>query len=492
MSSKNKNKTPSPLLGGEGRGEGESQITNSNNIAISVQSLSKCYQIYEKPNDRLKQSLYPRLQRLIGKPAKQYHREFWALKNVSFEIEKGETVGIIGCNGSGKSTLLQLICGTLTPTNGAIQVNGRVGALLELGAGFNPEFTGRENVYMNASIFGLTEAEIDAKYKDIVAFADVGDFINLPVRTYSSGMYVRLAFAVIAHVNADILIIDEALAVGDAIFVQKCMRFIRNFQEHGTLLFVSHNSQAVLDICNKALWLNKSELQEIGDAKEICRSYAAFIHGSLNREYEVKKGGENKKFVRYEDTTTNKGVASKTNNLLVKERIDGVLPNKIEVFKFDPKASWWGKGGAEITNVSLEDISGRQLTEIQGGEEIQLIITCRAKELLRHPIIGFVFRNHRGLEIFADNTFLFCQEPPPPVMFPEEEFKATFRLTLPFFGTGDYAIGAAVADGTPEKFIQHHRVDDALFFKVHSSHVVYGVIGLPIKECSIHKNGNHS
>ena len=175
----------------------------SSDIAIKVENLSKCYQLYEKPRDRLLQMLF--------RGHRQYYREFWALRDVSFEVKKGETIGIIGRNGSGKSTLLQMICGTLNPTSGSIQTHGRIAALLELGSGFNPEFTGRENVYMNASVLGLSKEEVDARFDEIVAFADIGDFIEQPVKTYSSGMYVRLAFAVIAHVDADILVIDEAL-----------------------------------------------------------------------------------------------------------------------------------------------------------------------------------------------------------------------------------------------------------------------------------------
>ena len=182
----------------------------SSNIAIRVEDLSKCYHLYHRPVDRLKQSFIPRLRRVLGISSMPYFREFWALKNCSLEIRKGETVGIVGGNGSGKSTLLQLICGTLMPANGGVEVHGRIAALLELGAGFHPEFTGRENVYMNASILGLSQTEIDAKYDEIVAFAEIGDFIDQPVKTYSSGMFVRLAFAVIAHVDAEILVIDEA------------------------------------------------------------------------------------------------------------------------------------------------------------------------------------------------------------------------------------------------------------------------------------------
>ncbi|HBQ8517522.1 TPA: ABC transporter ATP-binding protein, partial [Klebsiella pneumoniae] len=209
---------------------------SSNNYAIELDSVSKCFFIYRNPADRLKQFILPRL----GIKKKCYD-EFWAVNGVSLNIKKGETVAIIGRNGSGKSTLLQMICGTLQPTCGTIKVNGKIAALLELGSGFNPEFTGRENVYLNAAVYGLTRSEIELKFNDIVKFADIGDFIDQPVKNYSSGMYVRLAFAVIAHVDADILVVDEALAVGDAVFTQKCMRFIRKFQENGTLIFVSHD-----------------------------------------------------------------------------------------------------------------------------------------------------------------------------------------------------------------------------------------------------------
>ena len=194
----------------------------SSEIAIKVESLSKCYQIYNQPQDRLKQAIYPRLQRLMGKEPGSYAREFWALKDVSFEINKGEAVGIVGRNGAGKSTLLQLICGTLNPTSGSVEVKGTVAALLELGSGFNPEFTGRENVYLNASVLGLTQEKADEKFDEIAAFADIGDFLEQPAKTYSSGMLMRLAFAVNTCVDPDILIVDEALSVGDAPFQSKC------------------------------------------------------------------------------------------------------------------------------------------------------------------------------------------------------------------------------------------------------------------------------
>ena len=223
----------------------EPQALNSDNdTVIQVQGLQKCFQIYNSPGQRLRQFLQPRVQRWLGRNVQRYYREFWALRDVSFEIRKGQTVGIIGRNGSGKSTLLQMICGTLHPTAGHVEVRGRVAALLELGSGFNPEFTGRENVFFNAGVLGQSEERTREKFADIEAFADIGEFMDQPVKTYSSGMLVRLAFAVIAHVDADILVIDEALAVGDAFFTQKCMRFLRSFMQQGTVLFVSHDTAA--------------------------------------------------------------------------------------------------------------------------------------------------------------------------------------------------------------------------------------------------------
>jgi len=242
-------------------------------FAIRVQGLSKCYHVYDRPQDRLKQSLW--------RGRKQFYREFWALRDISFEIKKGETVGIIGCNGSGKSTLLQMIAGTLTPTVGTVEVNGRVAALLELGSGFNPDFTGRENVYMNGAILGLGESEITARFDEIAAFADIGDFIEQPVKTYSSGMMLRLAFAVSVCVDPDILIVDEALSVGDEIFQRKCFARIQALQQVGaSILFVSHSAQSVVELCRSALLLDRGELLLFGKPKAVVAQYHRLIYAA--------------------------------------------------------------------------------------------------------------------------------------------------------------------------------------------------------------------
>ena len=248
----------------------------SSELAIRVHNLSKHYHIYDHPRDRLLQMLWR------GK--KQFYRNFHALEDVSFEIAKGETVGIIGRNGAGKSTLLQLICGTLTPSHGQIEVNGRVAALLELGTGFNPEYSGRDNVMINAAILGLSPEETAARYDDIVEFADIGDFINQPVKTYSSGMYVRLAFSVAIHVHPDILIIDEALSVGDAFFQAKCMTRMRQMIDQGaTLLFISHDIGAVKAICQKVIWLEHGKIRQQGPTNEVANLYALDWVGHANQ-----------------------------------------------------------------------------------------------------------------------------------------------------------------------------------------------------------------
>ena len=449
---------------------------SSNDIAIRVQGLSKCYGIYASPRDRLKQFILPRLQRLIGRAPKQYFREFWALKDVSFEIKKGETVGIIGRNGSGKSTLLQMICGTLSPTSGSIQTNGRIAALLELGSGFNPEFTGRENVYMNASVLGLSKDEIDTRFDDIVAFADIGDFIEQPVKTYSSGMMVRLAFAVIAHVDADILVIDEALAVGDAFFTQKCMRFLRNFMKIGTVLFVSHDTGSIKNLCNYAVWFEKGKVMQEGSPKEVCELY-------LEAFYEAQQGKSSTTKLR-ELKKLDASIPLKDQRL---EFINASnLRNDLQVFKFDPDAASFGKGEAQIHDVSLLDENEHPLAWIVGGEKVTLRVLVHAYQDLDSPIIGFFVKDRLGQALFGDNTFL---------SFVEQRFhckagetiQADFVFYMPLLPSGEYSITIAIANGTQEIHEQHHWIHDAVLFKSESTSVSSGLIGIPMLKVKLQK-----
>jgi ABC-type polysaccharide/polyol phosphate transport system ATPase subunit len=254
------------------------------NIAIQADSIGKCYRIYSNPKDRLKQAIW--------RTKRQYFKEFWALKDISFQIERGETVGIIGRNGSGKSTLLQIVCGTLRQTNGLIRTSGRIAALLELGSGFNPEFTGRENIAINARLLGLSEAELGNTFDQIVDFSEIRDFIDQPVKTYSSGMFVRLAFAIASHSNPDILIVDEALSVGDIAFQNKCITRIKLLRERGmTLVFVSHDLSTLQLICDRALWIHNGQLKAEGDPVQICQEYYALTspHRSTAESHEETK-----------------------------------------------------------------------------------------------------------------------------------------------------------------------------------------------------------
>ena len=263
---------------------------SSNDAAIRIVNLNKCYEIYTAPRDRLKQFVLPPLQRLSGQPAKQYFREFWAVKDISFDVKKGETVGIIGRNGSGKSTLLQMICGTLSPTSGSVTTSGRVAALLELGSGFNPDFTGRENVYLNATVLGLSLAEINARFDAIAAFADIGQFIDQPVKTYSSGMMVRLAFAVAINVDPEILIVDEALSVGDELFQRKCFSRIEAIRAAGaTILFVSHSGGTIVELCDRAVLLDAGEKLAIGHPKQIVGRYQKLLYAPADMKDAIRE-----------------------------------------------------------------------------------------------------------------------------------------------------------------------------------------------------------
>lgn len=449
----------------------------SSEIAIKVENLSKCYQIYDQPHDRLKQSIYPRLQRLMGKQPKQYFSEFWALKDVSFEIRRGETIGIIGRNGSGKSTLLQMICGTLNPTSGSVQTRGRVAALLELGSGFNPEFTGRENVYMNASVLGLSTKEIDVRFASIVSFADVGDFIEQPVKTYSSGMMLRLAFAVIAHVDADILVIDEALSVGDAFFTQKCMRFLRDFMKKGTVLFVSHDTGAVINFCQRAIWLNKGILKHQGDPKEVAQIYLAELYESQQGE---SVGVSNSTL----DDDRSPSMPFRDMRLSFINTTK--YRNDIELFSFVPDSASFGKGGGNITSVQLFDEAGQPLTWIVGGEKARLVVTCVANTNMFSPIIGFLVNDRLGQPIFGENTYNFAKQKPLNITL-GEKFEAEFEFWMPILPVGDYSITVALAEGSQQNHIQHHWIHDALMMKSHSSSASTGLVGVPMSNINMSK-----
>ncbi len=450
---------------------------------ISIDNVSKAYTIWRDPAARLKHpllnlagELFPLLRKKIDAKLHGLCSEFYALQNVSFEIKKGESIGIIGKNGSGKSTLLQIIAGTLQPSSGSVSVHGRVAALLELGSGFNPEFTGRENVHLNASILGLTRREIDERFEKIAAFADIGDFINQPVKTYSSGMAVRLAFAVMAHVDADILIIDEALSVGDIFFQQKCMRFIREFIKEHTLIFVSHDTAAVKSICNKAILLEKGKMVAEGSSKKIAELYLKASH----EEQQGRKGSS--------PEIIPNGDLKITNHSLKDVRLDWLnktnLRNDLQVFQFHPEAASFGERTASITDVKLVDESGDPVSWILGGEIVTLKITAQCHEVLSSPIVGFMLKDKLGQELFGDNTFLTYLDET--LIFQKgETFETFFTFRMPLLRKGEYTINAALATGTQETHVQQHWIHDALALKSESTSIAAGIVGIPMLNINI-------
>lgn len=442
----------------------------SSSPSIEISNLSKCYQIYRQPQDRLKQMVVPRVARLFGASPPAYFDEFWALRDVSLDVHVGDTFGIVGRNGSGKSTLLQLVAGTVAPSTGTISINGRVAAILELGSGFNPEFTGRENVRVSAGLFGISATDFESRWPSIESFADIGAFVDQPVKTYSSGMVMRLAFAVIAHVDADILIIDEALAVGDAFFTQKCMRFLRNFAKRGTIFFVSHDLQAVQSLCNRAAWLEKGQVKLVSDARAVSEAYLESLYGE---QQAVSLSSSRGAAALAQEEDVRKDLLDSSN-----------LRNTLEVFRFDINGPAFGAGGAQIIDVALVDNQHNRLLQIAGGEDVTLEITVRSIVDLQQPIVGFFVKDRLGQHLFGDNTFLTYFRAPQP-MPAGTIFSARFRFRMPLLPVGDYFIAPAVADGTQENHVQHHWLHEAIMFRSVSSSVASGLVGVPMQQIEI-------
>ena len=420
----------------------------SSEIAIKVENLSKCYQIYEQPRDRLKQFILPRLMQMADRSPRQYYREFWALKDVSFEIKKGETVGIIGRNGSGKSTLLQMICGTLNPTSGSIETNGRIAALLELGSGFNPEFTGRENVYLNGALLGLSKDEIDERFDAIIAFADIGKFIDQPVKTYSSGMYVRLAFAIQANVEPDILIVDEALAVGDAYFVHRCMLRFHELQRSGTtILFVSHDATAVRNLCARAIWLNNGCLIENGSSSKVVDAYLADLFG---HQLVIASSSA----VSKEAHRTSQGLG-----------IEKTIPN------IDRRL---GDQRSEIIGVGLYDENMNQIVLTHNEKVVILRMTIKNHSLEEntHVTCGYSFRNSKGQDISSTNSQIEGKD----IKIKDKDSYLTVRLAvmLPCIHPGSYAFTVSTGYiGQDGEIKVSDRIENAIVFDVASDKHVH-------------------
>lgn len=358
-------------------------------LAMAVKDVSKVYHLYNKPVDRLKESIHPF--------RKKYHQEHYALRNVSFELKRGETLGIIGKNGSGKSTLLKIITGVLTPTAGTVEVNGKIAALLELGAGFNMEFTGIENIYMNGTIMGYTKAEMDAKLDEIVAFADIGDYIYQPVKMYSSGMFARLAFAVNSNVNPDILIVDEALSVGDMFFQAKCMARMRVMMEQGTtVLFVSHDSNTIKSFCRKALWLNYGETLMYGDSAEVVSAYEK----ALTEQVNINNAGNNvlkgAPGLADPDSGAIKGAAEVTFD---KSQFVGSDPYD------DPQYFRRGIGATRFRSIKVLNPDGSPMNHIaEYNQEILIRTYVEVLEDCENLCVVYRIRNKQGIGIVGNDT----------------------------------------------------------------------------------------
>ena len=421
-------------------------------LAVDFRNVSKAYPIYRSPVDRLKEIA------TLGKVS--YHDRFLALDRVSFHVERGETFCILGENGSGKSTLLQIVAGILRPTSGEFEVTGRVAALLELGAGFNPEFTGRDNVYLNAAILGLSRSEIDARYRPIEEFAEIGDFIRQPVKTYSSGMLVRLAFAVAIHVEPEILLVDEALAVGDVYFRQRCMRKIHDLRSQGvTILFVSHATGDVKAIGDRAMWLDHGRVQAIGDTQSVVTRYLAAM---LEKDSAYQEHHGVPHAPAWDEATG----AAKTAPEIVEH-----IPNIDHRF---------GDGRAEIAGIAILDAEGRALAQLEPGNAIVVRISVRAKAEIELPVVGFMMRNHLGLDFAGTNTSR--EDFPLPPMNPGDLFTVDFHLALPELYPSSFSFSPAIADGTLHRYTMCDWIDNAIALQMGRGKAeVYGHVHLPCR-----------
>lgn len=395
-----------------------SSETLDRNLAIDVRNVGKCYNIYDKPQDRLKQSLW--------RGQKQFYREFWALRDVSFSIKRGESVGIIGRNGSGKSTLLQLIAGTLTPSSGEILIQGRVAALLELGSGFNPEFTGRENVFLSGAIMGIPHHQTVACFDEIAAFADIGSYIDQPVKTYSSGMFARLAFAVAVCVQPDILIVDEILSVGDMAFQQKCINRLREMRENGlTLLFVSHSADTVKSICQCGLFLIEGRQVYWGHAEQAVNLYYNFIREQTNKEA-IKSQTDIQKTIAFQS------------------KVAGMMR--------------YGTGHVQIQKVELLDEADAPCRAFRFGSTVTLVAHLQSFIDLENLSVSFLVRDATGIDIAGTTTFDERIALPPLAKGQTIKVQFSFKNIL---HTGNYGISLAVNRG-----ISRDYSDNVLFDQI--------------------------
>lgn len=422
---------------------------NPSSYPVVAASLSKRYPLFSSPRARLRQLLFPH--------SASAESHFWALRDVSFHVERGETFCIVGQNGSGKSTLLQLIANIIPPTDGEIQVQGRLSALLELGAGFTPDFTGRENVFLNAALLGFTSSEITRRLPQIEAFAEIGAFIDQPVKTYSSGMLVRLAFAVAVHLEPDLLLVDEALAVGDIYFRQRCMRKVHELKRRGTtILYVTHAAQDVRAIGDRCMWLDGGSLRECGDPETVISHYLA--------EMTTRDG-------RYIETNPPESLMEGHAALDSPPEIVSSIPN------IDHR---YGDQRAEILGVALTDKFGKPVTLMQPHGEVVFRVTARARESISSPIFGYLLRNHLGLDLAASNNLREGLRLAP--LRQGQTITVDFHLTLPELYPSAFSFTAAIADGDLNAFVMCDWLENVISAEMDGrDQPVYGYLQLPCR-----------
>lgn len=438
----------------------------SSEQVIVANGLSKLYRIYDKPEHRLTELITGKLSAFTGRAHKAYHREFWALRDISFSIDKGETVGIVGSNGSGKSTLLQILAGTLTPTEGSAQVKGRIAALLELGSGFNPEFTGRENIYLNGSILGLSRKEIDDRFDRIAAFADIGGFLDQPTKTYSSGMAVRLAFAVQAQIDPEVLIVDEALAVGDAKFQAKCFERIKQLKSNGTsILLVTHSTEQIVTHCSRAILMDTGRLIEQGDPKKITHLYLDRLFG-VNRKAQVAPNTGEAEGAEPHPETTDKRFGLKNEDVFY------TRPN------YNPNEFRWGDGAAKICDFTILDSQGRSnAIAYASNSEIRIETLIHFNTEVIRPILGFTVKTKEGVTVYGINSE--SQEVAAigqlGQMGTSQVVEIKFQCAL---AAGDYFLSLGLASVMGGEIVPHDRRYDSIHIQIMPDKSFHGLANL--------------